>query len=115
MVRRTRPQMCTCTSGNLEIIGARFRVRASARPGMTADVEARAPERRGIGRGGLQPPSNSRKFHAFAITGPWPYTLRIAKAGIHASPSHRRWQQAQRHYSDLARGESRAPAEDRGT
>src|SRR5258708_17812396 len=30
MVRRTRPQMCNCTSGNLEIPGSRF-----ARPGMT--------------------------------------------------------------------------------
>src|SRR5450755_1395681 len=31
MVRRTRPQMCNCTSGTLEIPGSRF-----ARPGMTA-------------------------------------------------------------------------------
>src|SRR5258706_8215589 len=30
MVRRTRPQMCNCTSANLEIPGSRF-----ARPGMT--------------------------------------------------------------------------------
>src|SRR5437879_9201597 len=32
MVRRTRPQMCNCTSGNLEIPGSRF-----ARPGMTGN------------------------------------------------------------------------------
>src|SRR6202035_1749005 len=33
MVRRTRPQMCNCTSGNLEIPGPRF-----TRPGMTAST-----------------------------------------------------------------------------
>src|SRR6266403_3716642 len=34
MVRRTRPQMCNCTSGNLEIPGSHF-----ARPGMTKPAE----------------------------------------------------------------------------
>src|SRR5258707_2403588 len=42
MVRRTRPQMCNCTSGNLEIPGSRF-----ARPGMTEQLSvALAPTTR---------------------------------------------------------------------
>jgi hypothetical protein len=47
---RTRPQMCNCTSGNLEIPGSRgachrARIRANplARPGMTVE-STRAPE-----------------------------------------------------------------------
>ncbi len=42
MVRRTRPQMCNCTSGNLEIPGSRV-----ARPGMTLRVTSAASARRG--------------------------------------------------------------------
>src|SRR5450755_4575061 len=49
MVRRTRPQMCNCTSGNLEIPGSRgachwaaLRADPLARPGMT-NVEACNP------------------------------------------------------------------------
>src|SRR5438876_4639938 len=46
MVRRTRPQMCNCTSGNLEIPGSRF-----ARPGMTLKDSRRCGAQQPFGGG----------------------------------------------------------------
>src|ERR1700694_800677 len=45
MVRRTRPQMCNCTSGNLEIPGS---FRFATRPGMTKDLSDIGEPRRAL-------------------------------------------------------------------
>src|SRR6266849_5306240 len=56
MVRRTRPQMCNCTSGNLEIPGSHL----SMRPGMTVSP----PE----GRRRIAPGDEFRDDKAFAAS-----------------------------------------------
>src|ERR1700693_5051241 len=77
----TRPQMCNCTSGNLEIPGSML----SHRPGMTAPPsphpEARLAEQRFLRRGLRAPVLRWRLDLAAEFGGGVPAPARIVKHG----------------------------------